>query len=366
MARLFVALAAVAMVASTASGAGLLVQTTSGPVMGMETEAALTWRGIPYATPPVGSMRWQDSVPPTPWTEPREAFAFGPACPQKCELPPTTCQPLMDEDCLFLNVYSPIVREKRGSRQPRSRSDVIPCLSWLPFFFFFFFFLSFKGVTGAPVMVFFHGGRYEQGSTGVELYDGQLLANITSAVVVTANYRIGALGFMTLGPFTGNFGVKDQRLTLEWVQANIRGFGGDPTSVTIFGQSAGGTSVSFHLVAPKSFPLYHRAVVQSSPFSLPVLDLATAQLHYAHLANETQCKSPDPQCLLEQTWFDIVAAQTAAQQKIYPNRPLASFYPWIPHVDGQDLTSDPLTMFQQGSFNRVPIMAGHVFQEGTL
>ena len=143
---------------------------------------------------------------------------------QDCKLPPGGCQDEMSEDCLYLNVHAPL----EASAEP------------------------------VPVMVFFHGGRYEQGSAGVELYDGRMLANLTNIVVVTVNYRLGALGFMTLNEFEGNFGVLDQRLALQWVQQNIAGFGGDPSAVTIFGQSAGGTSVSFHLVTTGSKPYFHR------------------------------------------------------------------------------------------------------------
>lgn len=215
-------------------------------------------------------------------------------------------------------------------------------------------------------MVFFHGGRYEQGSAGVELYDGRSIANLTNTVVVSANYRLGVLGFMTLNEFSGNFGVLDQRLVLQWVQANIAAFNGDPKAVTIFGQSAGGTSVSFHLVSPGSKPYFHKAIVQSSPYSLPILDSKTQQQHYKHFAAETSCKTPDSQCLLGLPWQDVVTAQTAAQAKIYLSRPIAAFYPWTPNVDGIELTADPLTMMQRGEYNHVPLMIGHVLQVDTI
>lgn len=200
----------------------------------------------------------------------------------------------------------------------------------------------------------------------MDLYDGRYIANFSETVVVTANYRLGVLGFMTLNEFTGNFGVLDQRLALQWVQANAAGFGGDATAVTIFGQSAGGSSVSFHLVSPGSKPYFHKAIVQSSPFSLPILDTKSVRKHYEHFAAETKCKTADSACLLSLSWEEVVAAQTSAQQKIYVSRPLSAFYPWTPHVDGVELTADPLTMMQRGQYSKVPLIIGHVLQEGWL
>jgi carboxylesterase type B len=105
--------------------------------------------------------------------------------------------------------------------------------------------------------------------------------------------------------FTGNYGVLDQRLALQWVQANVAGFGGNPKQVTIFGQSAGASSVSFHLTSPKSFDLFHAAIIESSPYSLPLLTPEVAGTHYAHFADEANCSASDTKCLMDLSWQEV-------------------------------------------------------------
>jgi carboxylesterase type B len=285
-----------------------------------------------YAEPPVGSLRWLQAKPKSPWDGVLNGTSFQPACPQHCVLPPAACQAQISEDCLTLNVYAP---------------------------------LAASGEHPVPVLVWFHGGRYQQGSEGVELYDGQMLAAL-GVLVVTVNYRLGVLGFMAADGVTGNFGVLDQRLALAWVSQNVAAFGGDPAQVTIAGQSAGGTSVAFHLVAAGSFPYFHRAILESSPYGLPIVTRAEAQKHYAHFIAETGCAQGDFVCLRGLPWSAVVAAQTKAQARIFVNLPMSAFFPWTPYVDGVDLTADPLTMVREGHFNRVPLLQGHVSEEAYM
>lgn len=152
----------------------------------------------------------------------------------------------MSEDCLYLNVYTPLPGQKP-----------------------------------LPVMVFIHGGHFDQGASGdfvllsflhlgCILYDGANFVTKGNVILVTLNYRLGALGWLVTNDFGGNFGFQDQQLALNWVQKNIAFFGGDPNQVTLFGQSAGGTSIRGHLVAPSSGGLFHRAIIQSDPASLPM------------------------------------------------------------------------------------------------
>jgi hypothetical protein len=158
--------------ASTAvSGDNVTVMTWDGPVTGVANIRGVSWRGIPYAAAPVGDLRWKHPTRPMAWTTPIEASTFGPACPQRCVLPPLACQAAVSEDCLFVNVFRPA---RDGTTAP-----TLPTLAWI------------------------HGGRFEQGSEGVEVYDGQIMANQTGSCVVTINYRIGALAFM----------VRDHRCT---------------------------------------------------------------------------------------------------------------------------------------------------------
>ena len=190
--------------------------------------------GIPYAAPPVGPLRWQPTRNrAAPWPGVRDATGFGPRCMQDLggdlELGRQT-----DEDCLSLNVWTP----RADSQQPR------------------------------PVMVWIHGGAFINGSGGI--YDARRLAARGDIVVVTINYRLGALGFLAhpaLGApgQVGNYGLADQQAALRWVRDNIAAFGGDPGKVTIAGESAGGMSVCDHLVAPGSRGLFRAAIIQSGP-----------------------------------------------------------------------------------------------------
>lgn len=309
----------------------LTAVTEYGLVHGVNTPYSRAWRGIPYAAPPVGSLRWQNPRAPQSWSDVLETSTFSAACPQRCELPPAACQPNLSEDCLYLNVFAPL-----------TASPLAPL----------------------PVLVFFHGGRYEQGSEGVALYDGQILANLTNTIVVTVNYRLGVLGFMVLNEFKGNFGVLDQRFALQWIQRNIQAFGGDISRVTIFGQSAGGVSVNYHMTSQGSVGLFHGAIIQSSPYALPLLSQKDAVSHYEHFSAETKCGTlPQTKCLLNLSWEEVVSAQTAAQQKLYLNHPTVMFFPWTPTVGEDDFPIDPLDALNQGKFTPVPVIIGHVLEE---
>lgn len=217
-------------------------------------------------------------------------------------------------------------------------------------------------------MVFFHGGRFEQGSEGVELYNGQRIAGANSVVVVTVNYRIGVLGFLTLPDLSlnGNFGLQDQRFALKWVQSNIARFSGNPNQVTIFGQSAGATSVSCHLVSPQSKGLFHGAVIESSPYSLPLLKPTEAAKHYDVFAKDAGCSSSDKGCLYSLTSDEVVAAEVQAQQKLWLDRPLVMFFPWTPNIDGNEMPDDPFTAINAGNYHKVPVMIGNVAEEGWI
>jgi para-nitrobenzyl esterase len=199
----------------------------SGPVSGVEANGVISFKGIPYAAPPVGKLRWRVPQPVKPWAAMLEARAFGPACMQTDDLPKS-------EDCLTLNVWRPAAT----SNAP------------------------------LPVMVWIHGGALVHGNTAQ--YPGDALAN-QGVVVVSMNYRMGRLGFFahpaltkeTPGDPTGNYGYLDQLAALQWVQRNIAAFGGDAKKVMLFGESAGGGSVMAHMVSRLSRDLFHRAILQS-------------------------------------------------------------------------------------------------------
>ncbi len=216
-----------------------VLKTDAGYISGLQQNGLRVYLGIPFAAPPTGDLRWRSPAPVTPWDGVKEAKAFSANPPQ-----PPSGSPVpdsMSEDCLYLNVWTPA----------QSADEKL------------------------PVMVFFYGGAFTQAAPfdTIALYNGTTLAQ-KGVIVVTTNYRLGALGFMahpqldneSVNNVSGNYGILDQQAALQWVQRNIGAFGGDPSRVTIFGQSAGGESVLIHLVSPGSKGLYSQAIIESGPF----------------------------------------------------------------------------------------------------
>lgn len=214
---------------------GPVRDTTQGPVRGVEEDTMLAFKGIPYAAAPVGDLRFKPPVAPVAHSETLAADEVGNACPQASgAFAPT--EPT-SEDCLYLNIYTP------------------------------------KGDGPYPVMVWIHGGAYISGSGASAGYDPTRLVQ-EDVIVVTMNYRLGALGFLPHASLTaegggdsGNYGLLDQQAALQWLQDNIAEFGGNPNNVTIFGESAGGHSVLTHVVSPTADGLFHKAIVQSGSYN---------------------------------------------------------------------------------------------------
>ncbi len=311
-------------VASPASGgANPVVRIDGGLIRGVDAAGVNSFRGLPYAAPPTGNLRWRPPQPTSSWSGVRDATQFGPGCPQSTVnnpfLPPGT----ISEDCLNLNVYTQALHGSGGG--------------------------------GRPVLVWIHGGGLVQ--DGGRNYDGAKLA-ADGTVVVTINYRLGALGFLAHpalasrpgGP-AGNYGLMDQQAALRWVQRNIARFGGDPHNVTIAGQSAGGLSVLAQLVSPGARGLFQRAIVQSGTFALTQRPLATAEAAGETFARNVGC--PD---------------QTAACLRSVPASDLVSkFGVEIPGVvDGSVLTQSIGTALARGQFARVPVVNGITHDEELL
>jgi para-nitrobenzyl esterase len=217
-------------------GPTVVANTTYGPVEGQKIKDIEVFRGVPFAAPPVGALRFRPPAPPASWSQPLAAKMRTPACAQVLYYDPTeNSNDVMSEDCLTLNVWTPAADSKTR-----------------------------------PVMVFIHGGALVGGSARNTWYDGTTLAKRGDVVVVTIQYRLGVLGFLELAKFggkdfaeSGNVGHLDQIAALEWVQKNVRNFGGDPKNVTIFGESAGGASVYAHMGNPRSAGLFHKAIIES-------------------------------------------------------------------------------------------------------
>ncbi|KAF4526362.1 hypothetical protein B566_EDAN014100, partial [Ephemera danica] len=268
------------------------------------------FQGIPYAAPPIGSLRFKPPGEAPKWSGEFDARTEGNSCLQIHIL--LTGKFIGDEDCLYLNVYTPKL-ENEGS--PLS------------------------------VMVYIHGGGFIMHSGGNEFYGPHFLLD-RDIVLVTINYRLGALGFLSLGTkeTPGNYGLKDQVAALRWVQKNIAKFGGNPNSVTIFGQSAGAASVHYLMLSPLAKGLFHRAILQSGSAYNPWALTRHAPRHANELARALGCSSQDPlKCL-----------QTADAHQL-PLGTSESF-----------LSEDPRTMLARGNISNVPIIAGLNTHEGVI
>ncbi len=316
-----------------------------GTVQGVATASTRWFLGLPYGQAPVGDLRWRSPVAYGSWSPATwNATAYGANCAQNT----STWQPPMwptSEDCLFLNIYAPL-----------SSAPNRPAQGW-------------------PVWVWLHGGGFENGGGNETRLNGTYNAARTSEiVVVTLNYRLGAFGFLgsadlrgrTADGSTGNFGVQDQRLALQWVQQNVGWFGGDASRVFLVGESAGAMSVSVHMSTPKSWGLFSRAGMQSGGFIDPTAkDMPATEEFYAQFLNRTGCALPTPEarvaCLLALSTEALTYASWLAEL----NLPIYQALPWTPTVDGVELTDFPYALARAGKVARVPMLIGTVRDEGT-
>ena len=309
-------------VASSASGsANPIARTDGGLVRGAAVAGVDSFLGLPYAAPPTGNLRWRPPQPAAVWSGVRDATQFGPSCPQPTENNPYLPPGPISENCLYLNVYTPTSRDRSGG--------------------------------GRPVLVWIHGGGLVQ--DGGRNYDGTKLA-ADGTVVVTINYRLGALGFLAHPALAshgaaGNYGLMDQQAALRWVQRNIARFGGDPHNVTIAGQSAGGLSVLAQLVSSGARGPFQRAIVQSGTFALNQQPLATAEASGEKFAQSVGCPDQSAACLRNVPVSDLVS----------------KFGVEIPGVvDGSVLTQPIGTALARGQFARVPVINGITHDEELL
>ncbi len=304
--------------AAPGSGGAPIVTIDGGAVRGVAVPGGYAFRGLPYAAAPTGELRWRAPRRPADWNGVRDASQFAPSCPQEADplknpfVPPGP----IAEDCLYLNVSTPALYSRRGG--------------------------------GRPVLVWIHGGGLTQDAA--RNYDGSDLA-AEGTVVVTINYRLGALGFLAhpalasrSGGPAGNYGLMDQQAALRWVQRNIKKFGGDPRNVTIAGQSAGGLSVLAHLVSRGSRGLFQRAIVQSGAFALTQQPVADAKAFGRIFATNAGCPDQSAECL-----------RTLPVSALVDHFPPAAI-PGV--VDGKVLTESIGTALTRGRFARVPILNG--------
>ena len=314
-----------------------LVFTENGPVRGVDTPSMREFLGIPYAAAPVGDLRWRPPAAHAPWFTPLDATKFANHCPQPATpfgIASTT------EDCLFLNVYTP--RRHSDGDHDFDRDD-----------------------HRLPVMVWIHGGALVTGES--DDYDPTRHVE-QGVVVVTINYRLGALGFLAHPAFAaettdpdrdrdhesaaGNYGLMDQQFALLWVKRNIAAFGGDADNVTIFGESAGGLSVFSQLASPAAKGLFHKAIVESGAYSLTIPSLATAEAQGTAFATSVGCTDQTAACLRALSVPAILAKENAAG--------------YVPNIDGEFLPQSLGAAFAAGQFNRVPIIQGSNHDEWRL
>src|SRR5208337_657074 len=319
-----------------------VVKTDTGYVSGIEQNGLEFYLGIPFAAPPTGDLRWRPPAPVQSWDGIKETKMFPPVCPQPAAANPGA--PLnMSEDCLYLNVWAPA----QGAGEK------------------------------LPVMVFFYGGAFGQVAPfgTMAVYNGTTLAG-KGVVVVTTNYRLGVLGFLAHPRLdnespnnrSGNYGILDQVAALQWVQRNIGAFGGDPSRVTIFGQSAGGESVLIHLVSPQERGLYQQAIIESGPFWAN-----GPTIHNVHPKAEAEQIGEAYAAGLGYTGPDAIA-----QMRNMSAADLINAMPWPsaswnlthnlqfePTIDGWILPDSVDALFGLHRENPVPLMIGTNANDGT-
>ncbi len=289
------------------------VTIAQGTLSGATADGVDSYKAIPYAAPPVGTLRWREPQPAPSWSGARDATGFGPACPQ------TVTEGMMaranlpqSEDCLTLNIWS-----------PQQRSAKLPVMLWI------------------------HGGGFTNGSAALPLYDGAALAR-HGVVLVSLNYRLGRLGFfahpgLSEGP---NFGLADQVAVLKWVQKNIAAFGGDPANVTIFGESAGGDSVALLMTMPAAKGLFAKALSESGSVLFDPTVLADARKDALAFAAK-----------LNASGIEALRAASVAQ--------ILTDGDGGPIVDGRSLLAPPPVAFARGHFAAVPFLIGTNSDEGS-
>ena len=315
-----------------------VVDTGSGKVSGLfldrENQLAV-FRGIPYAQPPLGELRWKPPRKLQAWSGTRACREFSPAAPQ---IPLSVKQ---DEDCLYLNVWT------RQAGNPQAR---------------------------LPVMVWIHGGGLNRGSGHRPVYEGSGFAN-RDVVLVTVNYRLGALGFLahpelsaeSSEGISGNYGFLDQIEALKWVRQNISQFGGDPGNVTLFGESAGGTSVSLLCVCEKAKGLFHRAIIQSPWMFGFITQLAEPNVVPL---KEPLAATPSAEQLGEEWARNLTQRKGKAAigelRSLPPEKILQAvdYYPTRATIDGVVLTGHPCQLFREGRQADIPMMIGTTRDEG--
>nr|XP_039252301.1 crystal protein-like isoform X2 [Styela clava] len=335
-----------------------LVSTTAsqGISVGEVTpEAGIFW-GIPFSQPPVGKYRWRKPRPPLNFSgDYWNATYARPGCPQTCVFKKNKyrCVLKTSENCLHLNVFVP--------RKILTKSTT-------------------KGVVGhhhyvikedvknnkskaLAVMVFVHGGNYVHDSASQVIYDSRYLAHRGDVIVVSFDYRLGPLGFLVQGEgkdaALGNYGLWDAIKAFEWVKKNIQYFGGNPDMITAFGQSSGAESLSILLTTSHGNDLFHRAILESDPLSLPFKNMTNAKDFGNRFARKIGCTAGDLKCLRGVDVEKIVSSSSESAFSIFSKQSiLQQGQQWGPVIDKDLLYEYPINAFEKGRFRKIPMIIG--------
>jgi para-nitrobenzyl esterase len=334
---LFMTLAAISATPSAMAQSGPLANTQDGVFRGVATPTLNEFLGIRYGQAPAGNLRWRAPRPAEHVDGIQDATQFANHCPQPASpfgLPSTT------EDCLFLNVFTPVQNNSAGKGG--------------------------HGGHGLPVMFWMHGGALVVGES--DDYNPQRLV-AQGVIVVTINYRLGALGFLAhpalsaeadrdnddinlAAPGSGNYGIMDQQLALKWVKQNIAAFGGDPQNVTMFGESAGGLSTFSNLVSPLAEELFAKAIVESGAYRLSLPSLATAEAQGTAFATAEGCTDQTAACLRALTVVQVLTQENPAG--------------YVTNIDNRVLPQSIDTALASGAFHHVPVINGSNHDEWRL
>ncbi|XP_062979553.1 cholinesterase-like [Elgaria multicarinata webbii] len=311
-----------------------VVVTSSGPVKGKQVPAGsgsvMAYLGIPYAEPPVGKLRFQRPHPHQPWSHVLEATTYGNPCSQEdsTKIPDAAlwaANTSLSEDCLFLNIWVP---------HPRPSKPV-------------------------PILVWIHGGGFIIGAASLDIYNGAFLAATENVIVASMNYRLGILGFLYFPPDApGNAGLWDQWLALKWVKENAAVFGGDPALLTLFGHSAGGASVGYHLLSPASQPLFAHAVLQSGAPNAHWAwkDPEVAKSDAINVGFLLGCPEQNQSSLVS-----CLQGNNIGHEELSSMSGLSSVT-----TDGEFLSDEPWTLLQSGAIQAKPVLTGVTLDEGSI
>lgn len=314
-----------------------IVRTTAGPVQGSLEDGLLVFKGIPYAAPPVGDLRWKPAVPHPGWTGVFAAESFGASAPQPFD--PTGSYdrvlgnhgtPPFDEDCLTLNVWTPATDSERR-----------------------------------PVLVWIHGGGFVSGSGSLPVYHGDTFARNGDTVVVSINYRIGVFGFfLAESGDNGNLWLSDQSTALKWVHENIALFGGDPDNITVAGESGGAFSAATLAIQADTSPLIKRVILQSPPLGLKLDSIDDARRGTAQLFKAAGLDDDDVSSLRNMPWESVLGL--SFQRFEMATRFGHWTTPFLPIIDGVSLLEHPLDTLINGGASDIDVLIGWNVDEASF